>query len=483
MSAIQSTGKVANPKLTLYAFHLRNSLSQSLQLTVKNSEDIWETCQKVGEILSVPRLETLKKRLEKQWKNPIGLPLDNPNSYYLELLPQEQFLHFSTTSNRSSQQLRGEVYPLQIHDTYFVDITLRYPHSDVKVSQLNTLNPNGCLLPQNIQASLGQAWMLFAQPVGKIDNPQSFSNDCLRAILPESEVKDFLLSPPAKGKLLGSPIFVYENNKDDLPKQSYILIWLNCHSQTAKMEEEINYYHPLINLLCSRSKIIYAYTESRFCNIKAREIYAQIERYINAFGHITQSYNRHQEFKDLLIELPKISLQYNRYLRDLEDYKNTIKVNLKNYKVWLEKLTLLPSCELPFLQDFLDLSENKYLKQIEANQGYLTPGQVLSQQLLETIRGLAELEQTESDRRLERTIQVLGIGLTTGAIVGDGHSYTKKPFKPPFSTGIIHPFVTYLLWSFIAAFIAGLVTYLLTHHNLWLWLSNRLRFKNFGKRE
>jgi len=405
MSAIQSTRKVANPKLTLYAFHLRNSLDQGSQATVENSDRLWETCQQIGQKLGIFRLESLIERLRKQWGSPIGLPLDNPDSQYLELLPQERLLHFSEIPNGSSPKLTGEVYPLQIHDTYFVDITLRYPYPNVEVSQLNDLNPQGCLLPHNIQASLGQTLMLFAQPLEEIDNPQSLAEVYLQAILPESEVEALLLSPPATGQLLGSPIFAYENNQDDPTQHNHILIWLNSHPQTEAREEKINYYQPLVNLLCSRSKILYAYAASGCCNAQAREIYSRIEQHIHNFTQIVQSPSRLQEFKRLLTELPEISLQYGQYLRDLEDHKNTIRTNLANYQIWLKKLETLPDCELRFLQEFSDLADKKFQQQIQVHQSFLTPGQLLFRELIDNIRGLVAIDQIESDRQFQQELQ------------------------------------------------------------------------------
>jgi hypothetical protein len=50
---------------------------------------------------------------------------------------------------------------------------------------LEGLNPQGCLLPSQIKASLGQTLVLFAQPEGQIHDIQEFANDCLAAILPK----------------------------------------------------------------------------------------------------------------------------------------------------------------------------------------------------------------------------------------------------------------------------------------------------------
>ncbi|MGK7878156.1 MAG: hypothetical protein AB4426_34085 [Xenococcaceae cyanobacterium] len=410
--------KVANPKLTLYAFHLRNNLAQGSDRPVEDSDRLWEKCQQLGQKLGIPRLEFLPERLREEGDGEIGIPPDknSPQSNYLELLPQEQVLKFSAIPNGSSPQLRGEVYPLQIHDTYAVDITLRYPYPNVDLSELQGLNPQGCLLPSQIQASLGQTLMLFAQPVGEIDDLQAFADACLAAILPESETEQFLHSPPVTGQLLGSPIFEYENIQDRPAEHGHILIWLNCHPQTEALEEQGDYYQPLVNLLCFRSKILYAYAESRWCNAQAKQLYTTIEQHIRNFSQIVQSPNRLQQLKDLLTQLPQMSLQYSHYLRDLEDHKNTVKTNIQNYSTWMAKLEALPECELTFLQQFLDRARNKLQQQIEVDQSFLMPGKELFQELLNNIRAIVAIDQIKSDRNLELWIAFVGTGLAVSSI-------------------------------------------------------------------
>ncbi len=79
--------KVANPKLTLYAFHLRNNLAQGEEEPVKDANHLWEQCQQLGKKLNVPRLEFLLERLQdSHGKIGINPSLDNPESDYLELL-------------------------------------------------------------------------------------------------------------------------------------------------------------------------------------------------------------------------------------------------------------------------------------------------------------------------------------------------------------------------------------------------------------
>jgi hypothetical protein len=53
---------------------------------------------------------------------------------------------------------------VQLQDTYALDLTLLAADT-LEINQLKNLNFQGCLLPHNIQASLGQTLVLFAKPV------------------------------------------------------------------------------------------------------------------------------------------------------------------------------------------------------------------------------------------------------------------------------------------------------------------------------
>ncbi|MFY7806514.1 MAG: hypothetical protein ACOVQ7_24135, partial [Limnoraphis robusta] len=154
--------KFNNPKLTLFAFHLRNNFTQ--EEPVEDADFLWEQCHKLGEYLNIPELQSLGDRLYKE-NDKIGVNPYHPKSDYLELLQSERWLKFPDDIPDGSQlQLKGEVYPLQIHDSYAVDITLRLPYSGVQLEQLQQLNPQGCLQFERSRSRLGQTLVFFAQP-------------------------------------------------------------------------------------------------------------------------------------------------------------------------------------------------------------------------------------------------------------------------------------------------------------------------------
>ena len=107
---------------------------------------------------------------------------------------------------------------------------------------------------------------------------------------------------------------------------------------------------------------------------------------------------------------------------------------------------------------------------------YLTPGQSLFEQLIESICGIVEIEQAKREERtlaaessLEKTIQIVGIGLGSGAIVsGVVTEHIDKPFLPinskcPTNSKCpIHPLVSSLFWSVVATIFFGLLGWCLT---------------------
>ena len=51
MNNLELTGKLANPKLTLFAFHLCNNLAKGDKQLVDNSDHLWQKCVALGHLL------------------------------------------------------------------------------------------------------------------------------------------------------------------------------------------------------------------------------------------------------------------------------------------------------------------------------------------------------------------------------------------------------------------------------------------------
>ncbi|MBV6625705.1 MAG: hypothetical protein KI793_22720 [Rivularia sp. (in: Bacteria)] len=395
------TAKVAYPKLTLYAFHLYKNLANDSK-PVENANHLWEKCQEIGKKLDIPKLENL------------SIPENQ------QLNKNKGFIEFTAIKHQKNLHLSGEINRLLIHDTYALDLTFRYPHSEIELPKLKGLNQDDCLLASNIKATLGQTLVFFAQPLEIINDEKGFADACVKTLISESKFNQLNLSCQNQGKLLNSRIFEYNNDADSPQKQCHILIWLNTNQQTTDSENTEKFYYPLIDLLNCRSKIIYARYKSRCCYHEAREEYSKLEEKVNRFNNLkdNSANAKFKEFNQWLNEIPAISFNYSRCLRDLQLHKATIQTNIKNYKLYLDKIKKLCNQDnLEFLSSFVELAEDTFIEQINTDLAYLTPGQSLFEQLLQSIRGIVEIEQTKRDRKLNTTINTIGIGFGGGAII------------------------------------------------------------------
>ncbi|MGB7445029.1 MAG: hypothetical protein WA919_28500 [Coleofasciculaceae cyanobacterium] len=416
MNQTPTAWRVQNPSLTLYAFQLRQDISKGNQQVMDNANQLWEQCVALGQQRNIQLLKSLKTELrcytydlkDSQYhynpNNENQEATEEEKPYlddWLELVrkdPQSnraRQLRFHTDSDKNGLRLMGEIYPLRIHDTYALDLTLRYRET-VDLDQLSQLNPT-----DQIQASIGQTLLLFGKPVNVEESAYpDFANQCVAALV--KETADYL-QLSATGQLFGSPIFEYDNHQEKLRERFHILVWLDSRPET--LSKSVEAYHSLLNLLCCRSKILYAYSQSRQCNHKAWELYSELEQKVEQL--VQPPEETLEELKQWLKLIPQMAFHYAKSLRDIEDHKTAITTNIDNYTSKLEniKKLSLPNDELAFLENFLDSTCKQFQNQIQVDLNYLTPGQNLFEQMTATIRGIIEVKQAQSDRNLEKTLK------------------------------------------------------------------------------
>ncbi|MEG3905568.1 hypothetical protein QUB19_11135 [Microcoleus sp. B4-C5] len=475
MNNPELTGKLANPKLTLFAFHLCNNLAKGDKQPVDKADHLWQKCAALGHLLQTnPPLDFLPEKLNN--RNSQSQPSD-----YLELYESngDRFVSFTTVSQPDKLPLTGGIYPIQLHDSYALDFTLLSPNLTVEINQLSNLNFQGCLLPGEIQASLGQTLVLFAKPVDFVGNHQDLAVACVDALFQNSELKQPKPYLIGEGKLLGSPIFEFDNSQEDPSLKCHILVWLDTDEKTSEIEASGNYYRPLLNLLCCRSKILYVYYQAHRCNQEARKLYSQLEEKVEEFSHLKSDRTlRLEQLEGWLTDLPQIGLTYARYLRDIELHQIAIETNAKNYSYWLKKFgdsSIKDIDNLDFFKEFIKESCKIFQQQIKLNMSYLTAGKELFQQMIETIRGIVEVDaqkqqveyeknERDSDRNLQITIAVVGIGIGVAGVVSSSYTLAvEKPWAPPsFQHPLpLHPFFGAVIVSCLGGGILGGLAWLI----------------------
>ncbi len=452
-----------NFTISLLAFHLHSTFLESSEKKNEEGKLLWENLAQLGEN-SLPFLEL--KYLRHQ------LTCYDQNGNYNSAFESQENTWWMSKSKQAidlgvieieNLKIAGNLQPFILNDTYAADLTLIPKLSEEKldISQLKQF-PIKSLLPSSIQPSLGETFLIY----GEIDpevNPQEIANECVENLLESAQIKPVFIN---QGELFKSSLFEYEATEftaKNQTKKIKILVLLN-NSQAETLELAKKSYEWILQLLCCRHKINFIYKESRNLYPKARKSYDKLETEMENFSKITADpKTRLESLKQILEKIPGNYLYYSRYLRDLKAHKTALETNITNYKTCLEKIENIS--KIPeYWQDFLNKTCSLRHRQIETDINYLSPGKNLFEQMVNTIRGMAEIDQAESDRRLERTIQIIGVGLGTGGIIASSTAHINVPvtFKPTGKLQTIHPVILTLILSILATLLAGGITWYFT---------------------
>ncbi|GAX35506.1 hypothetical protein [Nodularia sp. NIES-3585] len=457
-----------NFSLSLYAFHLRHTLTELPGDVVVDANLLWENLVKVGEnALPFIGLKDLRTKLIC-YENSKYEPKREQGRKTEWLTHGGSCLDLGSLPTTDGFKINANLQPFLLNDTYAVDITLvaESANISIEIPQLQHFQPS-CLLPFNIQASLGQTLWIY----GEVDSSEDC--DALAEKLAVALVAGTNFNPVQinQSKLFGSLLFEYQatdhNEPNNPSKQCQILIAINNNkSPTVQLSGKA--YDWLRDLLCSYHKIVYIYHQARQRYREARAIYSYLEKTITEFNNlIDKNKSQIDKLPELLAEIPQKSLDYTRCLQDLQIHLTAINTDIKNYEICLDKIKTIGGGNIPeFWQDFLKKDCRKFQEQVQTDINYLLPGKELFGQIVDTIRGIVETQQAESDRSLERTIQILGIGLGGGAIIsGIITQYIDQsnnplaaisPKNPP------HPIYASLLFSFIATLLFIVFGWLIT---------------------
>ncbi len=407
-----------NFSLSLYAFHLRDTLTELPGEVVADANILWKNLVKVGET-SLPfiGLKDLRTKLICYQNGKYQPKLEQGRK--TKWLTDAGSLDLGSLPTTEGFNINANLQPFLLNDTYAVDLTLfpESPNIPIDIPQLQHFKPSS-LLPSHIQPSLGQTLWIYGE-VDPTEDCNALAKKIAIALVAGTNLNPVLRQ---QGELFGSLLFEYQaldpNEPDNPAKQCDILIVIN-NSQASTITLAATAYDWLLKLLWSYHKILYIYQQARQRYREARVIYSDLEKKIQKFNSlISQAETKLTDLKSLMKEIPQKSFDYTRCLQDLQTHQTAIITNITNYQICLKNIENIGSGNSPqSWQYFINKECNKWEKQIETDIKYLTPGQELFVQLVETIRGIVEIEQTERDRSLENTIQILGIGFGGGAII------------------------------------------------------------------
>jgi predicted MPP superfamily phosphohydrolase len=392
MNEITQNLGLRRPSITLYAYHLRNSINQGEELTVVEASKLWEQLVDLGNKLNIPELQTLQQQLICYQDNQYFPQAEDSLviEYFNLLSDQQESLNFQLIYSTNELELQGLLCPFRLHDTYAIDFTL-FSQNTFSLSQLSNLSPENLLLPPQIQASLGQTLLLFGQPIEPQEDYQNLADACITQILPQRKSTELV----GTGDLLGNPIFEYESAHTDPAQKLHVLVWFKCQEMNPQHMDKVA--EIVLYLLWCRHKIQYVYHQSRWCNTRAKKLYGKLEDFRRRYSKISQSANKQWQLRALQTELQQVSLDYSRHLEDIKDHENTIAINEQNYRAKLENLQALPETDLDLWQNFLQYTENKLQKQIQTDLRFLERGRDRLQHLEDILQKTIATEPVNDD--------------------------------------------------------------------------------------
>jgi len=468
--------EIIYPSIDLFLYDLKNGLGQDDSKVNANCKAF---CRKFYGDLDPPAFQKEYEELQKSKFS---------EQEVVELLGKNRFRELPESVND------GYYYPVQLGDTYALHVNY-----SGKLDANN--NPNDKpqeiddkpfeKLQQNIikdfldgeGGTIGQTWLIW----GKLTAPKNsnevkvIAKDCYTQVVTSDRHWDRDLI--SSGKLLDGDLFELwyvpssldfdwpkppnpgeppqEVNKEstgekfwnEFRKTSYhVLIWLfpdNISPDEMRAQVQ-SVYEDFLYLLHYHHKIVWAYYQSRYQKAKLKHEFVEVQK------SITQGRKLSAEMKADKLNLKDLRDSLTETLTNLSDYTielnfldhqyRTIKINLQNYQDRIAEINR-QFASSNILTEFgsSDIYAPKYLRQVEADLANLNPGISVLQNLANTINGIIEIEQTKSDRNLNKTIAIASAGLATSGVtatilstkIPEHKISVKETFFWSFTSGIV----------------------------------------------
>ncbi len=349
---------------------------------------------------------------------------------YLELLTlageTEAFYTFSDRVD--GYPVKGFYYPVRFSDNY--GLLFNSQIDDRDYLQSFKCFPTLRKLAADKQGNIGKTWIISGVLPRNSDTPlEILAEEAYQAAMfgKWQKVK--------KGNFLGATVFeIWQPPHSwDIEENHHAIIIF--YPDVAAESEAAKYYEDWMKLFSYRNKIIWAYCESQ----KLRQGLQ------NSFVHIFQAGEILKQIplkklQVILGENIKILSQYASDLNHLEIQLHTIETNQKNYQEHLDhiiqKASKYGETDLLFLENFNKTVKQKYQLQIQQDIDSFSPALRVLEDVINTIRGIVEIEQAKRDRNLENIVAATGVGVGVASVAASAASALIKDITQPYPNQI-----------------------------------------------
>ncbi|MCT7952447.1 hypothetical protein NG798_21880 [Ancylothrix sp. C2] len=407
------TPPINKPTIQIFLYDLQEGLGQDNEAINQNRLKFW---QRINKDITIKDIENYQAYEKPESTNLVSLGGETRKSFENNLLD-------------------GWYAPFQFGDNYILVIS--NCGDEKKENSLEKIKQQITNKFDIEKPTLGKTWLILRQLPANF-SIEEIAKDCYTKIQPNYSEND-KVKTAKPNQLLGGYLVEYwrppQNwlslDKETARKQTEILkekaqlhtlenhhylIWLFPNDIPTKDITDINQY--LIRLLCHRHKIIWAYYQSRQLKDNLKQSYTQIEKIIATF---IADKNKPQKMQQNLTTTLDILATFAVRLNQLFLQKRTVEINLESYKEQLQKLIKelpegSPQPHLENFQQFSKLAKEKYLRQIESDYTSLSPGMTLLENLIKTIEGFNQIEQTRTEQNLTLTIGITGAALAASGV-------------------------------------------------------------------
>lgn len=336
---------------------------------------------------------------------------------------------YTYINSDKNYNLEGYYYPIRYHDSYALifDTSINDRQNEQPINSFKILLKQA----ENQKGNLGKSWMASGcLPTANKSKPEDLASYIYLELF-NQECQEL-----SQGKFLGATLFEIwkapQKWQDVESENIHVLIIL--YPNFGTMEVAADFYGDWLRLLCSRNKILweYAYSQQliRELQDEFKSIVARTKQVKNLYNSSTnKEFNLLQlnSLQKMLIDSIATLSDYAEKISYLEILKSAIDINLQTYQKYLKDIEIkaqqkqdknneIGDTDLKCLEKFTEMVKQKYKIQVEQDYTTLSVGLKIAEDLINTIRGIIEIEQTKRERTLNTTVAVAGIGLATSQI-------------------------------------------------------------------
>lgn len=364
----------------------------------------------------------------------------------------------------NDETLEGYYYPVRLNDTYGLQI-------DCSIKNRTEPQPVECftILKTEIEnrlnkelATIGQTWIVSGWlPKDDSQNPEDISQNCYYALFKDNDCQQ-----KGEGTFLGGNIFELWRSPNlnkplakvnHLSKSSDRHVIIAIYPNQESAEQAAEFYPDWMGLFYYRSKITWAYWQSRIVKESLINHYKKVEksrRIIDQSGY----WHKQQNFavsQKIFKNINDILQQYTIDLLKLSFQKQVIEINLSDYQTRLAfiKQKADQKDQLDFLENFSDLATKKYLPQVTKDIENMQLGLQLLEDIINAIRSRIEVEKAERDRNFQGLVAVAGSGIATVSLLKEPLKDCKDPFLKQLPLFCSYYFISSIIVGIIISFV------------------------------